>query len=96
MNISGPGAFRGERKNTMKKIINGYEFCECTAIAVGIDNDRQKALFVHKLDDEFRDGDAVVFGGYGLPEDADDASAIFEDYSVLDFSEESLATVELI
>lgn len=48
----------------MKKIIdNRYELTTCTAIAVTAgDTTRQDALYFHDREDEFHDGDSVVFG----------------------------------
>lgn len=57
------------------------EFTSCTAIAATIgDTERQNAVLVHDLDDEFHNGDFVAYG-WELPEDEDDARNILEDYS---------------
>lgn len=78
----------------MKKIISGYEITHCTAVAVGVDPERQSALFVHKSDDEFRDGDAVVFGwDASWLNDESDLNAMFEDSGAWAFDQETLATV---
>ena len=63
----------------MEVTINGYEITSGTAIADG-DSEAQKALFIHKEDDEYGDGDMVVFD-YDLPEDENDLKNIFEDTS---------------
>ena len=77
----------------MKKVYNGYEFSECTAIALEAgDTTRQNAIFCHKIDDEFRDGDCVIFG-YSLPADEEDAENILSDYSAHSSDYETLATV---
>jgi hypothetical protein len=78
----------------MKTItILNCEFTACTAIAVTIgDTERQSAVFVHDLDDEFRNGDFVAFG-YELPEDEEDAENILEDYSSHSTDAEDLETV---
>lgn len=61
-----------------EKTIDGYEIIRGKAIAAG-DDERQDALFIHKIDDEFGDGDMIVFG-YDMPEDADELQdGIFED-----------------
>lgn len=77
----------------MKKVYNGYEFSECTAIALESgDNTRQKAIFCHKIGDEFRDGDCVIFG-YALPTDEAEAETIISDYSAQSSDYETLGTV---
>jgi len=78
----------------MKTItILNCEFTACTAIAVSDgDTERQNAVFVHDLNDEFRNGDFVAFG-YALPEDEDDARNIFEDWSSHSSDWEDLETV---
>lgn len=78
----------------MKKI-GVYEISTCTAVAVGVDPERQPALFVHRSDDEFRDGDAVVFGyDASWINDEYDLASIFEDWRAWSSDEETLATVE--
>ncbi|MBR5367013.1 MAG: hypothetical protein IK132_12280 [Clostridia bacterium] len=79
----------------MKTIIfNNVEFTACTAIAVSIgDTERQNAVFVHDLNDEFRNGDFVAFG-YDLPEDEDDAKNILFDNSAQSTEQEDLDTAE--
>ena len=62
----------------MKFIVNGHEveFTACTAIAASIgDTERQNALFVHDCDDEFGDGDSVIFG-VDMPETDEEAAAL--------------------
>lgn len=80
----------------MKKTfeINGHkvEFTNCTAIAASIgDTKRQNAVFIHDLEDEFRNGDGVIFGVL-LPENANEAKYILEEN--LDFYWETLETIE--
>lgn len=83
----------------MKKTftINGkeVEFADCTAISRDFPEDgRQRCVHVHELDDEFRDGDGVIFNGCTCPEDADEAeSMIINEYLDTDF--ETLDTVEM-
>lgn len=87
-----PAETKGGSK--MKKIISDYEITKCTAIAVGVDDARQPALFVHKLDDVNRDGDAVVFGwDLAWLEDDGDLESMFCDKSAWAFDQETLATV---
>lgn len=78
----------------MKTItILNCEFTACTAIAASIgDTERQNAVLVHDLNDEFRDGDFIAFG-YDLPEDEDDARNILEDTSAHSTDAEDLETV---
>lgn len=82
----------------MKKsfIVNGHEveFTECTAIAASIgDTKRQKALFVHDCEDEFGNGDGVLFFA-AIPDDTNEAAALLMD--AIDTYEETLSTVELV
>ena len=83
----------------MKKTftINGkeVEFTDCTAISRDFpEYGRQRCVHVHELDDEFCDGDGVIFNGCTCPEDADEAeSMIINEYLDTDF--ETLDTVEM-
>lgn len=70
--------------------IGGYEITRGTAIADG-DTERQKALFVHRIDDEFGDGDMVVFD-CDMPEDEDDLRNILEDTSYQTTYDEEMRT----
>lgn len=84
-----------DEENKMMKIfkINGHEvaFAPCTAIAVSIgDTTRQKAVFVHDLEDEFGDGDGVIFGE-DVPENEEEAASLLEGY--IDTYSETLETV---
>lgn len=81
----------------MKKTfeINGHEveFTSCTAVAASIgDTVRQMAVLVHDLDDEFHDGDGVLFG-VTVPENEEEARSILEEF--LDTDGDTLATVVL-
>lgn len=78
----------------MKTItILNCEFTACTAIAASIgDTERQNAVLVHDLNDEFRNGDFVAFG-WELPEDEEDARNILEDSSSHSSDAEDLETV---
>lgn len=74
----------------------GYQFSECTAIALESgDYSRQKAVFCHMIDDEFRDGDIVIFG-YELPTVEAEAENMLNDYSAHSSDYETLKTVEII
>lgn len=67
------------------------EFTECTAIAASVDDTvRRKALFVHDRDDEFGDGDGVIFD-VDLPETESEAKSLMYEY--LDTYSETLETV---
>ena len=84
-----------ERKFIMKTFeINGHEveFTACTAIAEG-DTERQQAVLVHDVGDEFRDGDGVIFG-VDLPDNADSANALLQEYIETDY--EVLSTIQPI
>ena len=83
-----------ENKMTKAFKINGHEvaFAPCTAIAVSIgDTTRQKAVFVHDLEDEFEDGDGVIFGE-DVPENEEEAASLLERY--IDTYSETLETVK--
>lgn len=65
----------------MKKVfeINGVkvEFTDCTAISCDFpEAGRQSGVYVHELNDEFCDGDGVIFNGCACPEDAEQAEAM--------------------
>lgn len=71
------------------------EFTACTAIAASIgDSERQNAVLVHDLNDEFHNGDFVAFG-YDLPEDEEDAQNILSDASAQSTDAADLDTVEI-
>lgn len=79
-------------KNTFT--VNGHEveFTSCTAIAAIVgDTVRQTAVFVHAVDDEFGNGDGVIFG-VSVPEDVDEAASLMEEY--IDTYQETLDTVQ--
>lgn len=80
----------------MKTItILNCEFTACTAIAASIgDSERQNAVLVHDLNDEFHNGDFVAFG-YDLPEDEEDAQNILSDASAQSTDAADLDTVEI-
>lgn len=80
----------------MKTItILNCEFIACTAIAASIgDTERQTAVLVHDLNDEFRNGDFIAFG-YDFPEDEEDARNILEDTSSHSTDAEDLETVRV-
>src|SRR5699024_10138225 len=85
---------RIQEEMKMKFIVNGHEveFTVCTAIAASIgDTERQNALFVHDCDDEFGDGDSVIFG-VDMPETDEEAAALMCEPA--DSYQETLDTVE--
>lgn len=80
----------------MKKTftINGHkvEFTSCTAIAASIgESYRQEAVFVHDIQDEFGNGDGVIFG-VSVPEDEYEAASILEEN--IDTYSETLETIK--
>ena len=80
----------------MKKTftINGHEveFTACTAIAASIcDTVRQTAVFVHDADDEFGNGDGVIFS-VSVPEDAEEVASVLQE--CIDTEQETLNTVQ--
>lgn len=74
--------------------LSGHDvtFTLCTAIAVGISPDRQPALFVHDEQDEFGNGDGVIFGVGELPETPLEAASLLQEYVETDY--ETLSTVQ--
>lgn len=78
----------------MTRVFNGVEFTEVTAICAEFAEDgRRKAILVHDINDEDRNGDGVCFEIDTLPEDEVDAENILE--SVIDTDYETLDSVEL-
>ena len=89
-------ASESRRKEIKMKTVTfkNCEFTACTAIAVGIgDAERQNAVFVHDINDEFRNGDFVAFG-YDLPEDENEAENILSDSSAQSTEQADLDTME--
>ena len=75
-------------------MVDGHEveFTSCTAIATSCgETERTNAIFVHDNEDEFGDGDGVVFG-VRFPEDAEEASAILEEF--IDTYQETLESIK--
>lgn len=77
-------------------VVEGHEveFTPCTAIAASIgDTARQEdCVFVHDLQDEFGNGDGVIFG-VEMPESDEQAAEIMFN-ETLDTCQETLETVE--
>lgn len=74
--------------------VNGHkvEFAACTAIPASIgESERQDAVFVHDCEDEFGNGDGVIFD-VDLPETEDEANSLMYEY--LDTYSETLETVQ--
>lgn len=70
------------------------EFTEVTAICAEFPEDgRRKAILIHDIGDEFRDGDCVVFD-VELPEDESAACSILEETSDSDW--ETLDSVQVV
>ena len=68
------------------------EFISCTAIAKSIgDTIRNKAVFVHDLEDEFSNGDGVIFN-VDVPEDVKEAISILQECCDTDYT--TLKTVQ--
>ena len=83
----------------MKKTfeINGHkvEFTDCTAIICDFPEDgRQSGVYVHDLDDEFCNGDGVIFNGCTCPEDPKEAEAMLAN-EYLDTNGNTLDTMEM-
>ena len=75
-------------------MVDGHEveFTSCTAIATSCgETKRTNAIFVHDNEDEFGDGDGVVFG-VRFPEDAEEAASILEEF--IDTYQETLESIK--
>lgn len=48
-------------------IFDGVLFAACTACASAEPETRQRGIYIHALNDEFGDGDCVLFNGAELP-----------------------------
>ena len=75
-------------------MIDGHEveFTSCTAIATSCgETERTDAIFIHDNEDEFGDGDGVVFG-VKMPKDAEEAASVLEEF--IDTYRETLETIE--
>ena len=78
----------------MKREFLGCEFTEVTAICEEFPEDgRRKAILIHDLEDEYCDGDCVVFD-VELPEDESTARCILEETS--DSSWETIKSVQFV
>lgn len=72
----------------MKKTINGYEIVSGTAVAASIDElARQRALFIHRIEDEFGNGDCIIYD-CDMPEDEEDLWLAFENFCPSTYAED--------
>ena len=75
-------------------MVDGHEveFTSCTAIATSCgETERADAIFIHDNEDEFGDGDGVVFG-VKMPKDAEEAASVLEEF--VDTYQETLESIE--
>lgn len=76
-----------------KTIADRYELTPCTAAAASIgSHERQAAVYFHDLEDENRDGDAVIFG-YSLSDFDTEADLKAADASAFSTDSADLETV---
>ena len=73
-------------------IFDGVLFAACTACANAKPETRQRGVYIHALNDEFSDGDCVLFNGTQLPASAEEARALLEESA--DSSAECLGSIE--
>ena len=67
----------------MKRIFNDIEFISCTAIASLYPEDgRQPGVYIHDLNDEFRNGDGVIFNCCTVPESEEEAAAMLQNETI--------------
>lgn len=71
---------------------DGVLFAACTACASAEPETRQEGVYIHALNDEFSNGDCVLFNGAQLPASADEARALLEEFA--DSSAECLESIE--
>lgn len=72
----------------------GVLFAACTACASVEPETRQRGVFVHAMDDEFSDGDCVLFNGAELPANEEEACALLEESA--DSSAECLESIKFV
>lgn len=70
----------------------GVLFAACTARASVEPETRQEGVYIHALNDEFSNGDCVLFNGAELPASAEEARALLEEFA--DSSAECLESIE--
>lgn len=71
---------------------DGVLFAACTACASVEPETRQEGVYIHALNDEFGDGDCVLFNGAQLPASAEEAHALLEEFA--DSTQECLESIE--
>lgn len=71
---------------------DGVLYAACTACASVEPETRQRGVYIHALNDEFGDGDCVLFNGAELPANEEEARALLEESA--DSSSECLDSIE--
>lgn len=75
-------------------VFDGVLYATCTACASVEPETRQRGVYIHVLNDEFGDGDCVLFNGAQLPASAEEARALLEESA--DSSSECLDSIEFV
>lgn len=73
---------------------DGVLFAACTACASVEPETRQRGVYIHALNDEFGDGDCVLFNGAQLPASAEEARALLEESA--DSSADCLESIKFV
>lgn len=73
---------------------DGVLYAACTACASVEPEIRQRGVYIHALNDEFSDGDCVLFNGAELPTNAEEARALLEESA--DSSAKCLESIEFV
>ena len=73
---------------------DGVLFAACTACASVEPETRQRGVYIHALNDEFGDGDCVLFNGAELPASAEEARIMLEESA--DSSAECLESIKFV
>lgn len=86
--------FRAAQELAAHVTFAGVLFAACTARASVEPETRQRGVFVHATDDEFGNGDCVLFNDARLPESEEEARTLLEESAAADSSQECLQSIE--
>lgn len=86
--------FRAAQELAAHVTFAGVLFAACTARASVEPETRQRGVFVHLMDDEFSNGDCVLFNDARLPESEEEARTLLEESAAADSSQECLQSIE--
>ena len=86
--------FYAARELAAHVTFDGVLFAACTACASIEPKARQNGVYIHALNDEFGDGDCVLFNGAQLPASAEEARVMLEESA--DSSAECLESIKFV